>query len=529
MAESKTRTRRASSKTARPLRSFNPRTGETIGTVTANAPAEVPGIVESARKVAPEWGAIDPAGRAALLKEVRHRIYDRLDDIVETVAGETGKPRAEAVEADVLPAVLTLLYFERTAAKALRPEARGGPLGAMLGLSTTVQWRPFGVVGAITPWNYPFGLGLVAVLPALFAGNAVVLKPSEVTPGVGERIREVLDPLPVGVATVIQGAGPVGAALVDAPCDKICFIGSPATGRKIAATAAKHLTPVVMELGGKDAAIVCGDADLDLAASGILWGSFVNAGQTCCAIERIYVVDSVADEFKSSFLEKLSRLRFGDDDADVGSVTFKSQFSTVADQLADATEKGATVLAGGDGAKNQDGSLWFSPTVVEGVTEEMKVMSDETFGPIVPIIRVADEVDAIARANEDSANLTASVWTKDRSKGEIIASRLKAGAVLINAHAESYGAPWAPWGGVGGSGHGRINGVYGLREFVQPVAVGRNTFPALKRLWWYPYDDATEKALKGTARVLTARSLTDKLRELPEVVEHVRAALRDKI
>jgi acyl-CoA reductase-like NAD-dependent aldehyde dehydrogenase len=529
MAESQTRTRRSPSKTPRPLKSVNPRTGETLGEVPANAPAEVARIVAAARKVAPEWGAIEPRRRAALLKEVRHRIYDRLDDIVETVALETGKPRAEVLEADVLPVVLTLLYFERVAPRTLRTEARGWPFGAMLGLSARVQWRPFGVVGAITPWNYPFGLAMVGILPALFAGNAVVLKPSEVTPGVGERIREVLQPLPGGVATVVNGAGQVGAALVDAPCDKICFIGSPATGRKIAAVAARHLTPVVMELGGKDAAIVCEDADLDLASSGVLWGSFVNAGQTCCAIERIFVVESVADEFQALLLEKLARVRFGGEDADVGSVTFKKQHKIVRDQLEDATEKGAVVLAGGGEVANRNGSLWFEPTVVDGVTDEMRLMSEETFGPVVPIVRVADEMEAIARANEQAANLTASVWTRDGSKGEVIAARLKAGAVLVNAHAESYGAPWAPWGGVGESGYGRINGVFGLKEFVYPVAVGRNVTPMMKRLWWYPYDEATEKTLLGATRLLTSRSLAEKARALPEILKNARAALRNKI
>lgn len=529
MAESKTRTRRSPPTKPRALKSFNPRTGETLAEIPANSPAEVAGVVAEARKVAPEWAALDPPGRAALLKEVRHRIYDRLDDIVETVALETGKPRAEALEADVLPVVLTLLYFERVAPKALRPEGRGWPIGPMMGLSTRVQWRPFGVVGAITPWNYPFGLAMVGILPALFAGNAVVLKPSEVTPGVGERIREVLEPLPGGVATVVRGAGQVGAALVDAPCDKICFIGSPATGRKIATAAARHLTPVVMELGGKDAAIVCEDADLDLASSGVLWGSFVNAGQTCCAIERIFVIESVADEFQSLLLEKLARVRFGGDDADVGSVTFKKQHKVVREQLDDATEKGAAILAGGGVTANRNGSLWFEPTIVDGVTDEMKLMSEETFGPVVPIVRVADESDAITRANEQSFNLTASVWTKDRRRGEAIASRLKAGAVLVNAHAESYGAPWAPWGGVGESGYGRINGVSGLREFVYPVAVGRNVTPMMKRLWWYPYDEATEKTLLGATRLLTSRSLAEKARALPELLQNARAALRNKI
>jgi acyl-CoA reductase-like NAD-dependent aldehyde dehydrogenase len=283
-------------------------------------------------------------------------------------------------------------------------------------------------------------------------------------------------------------------------------------------------------LGGKDAAIVCADADLDLASSGILWGSFVNAGQTCAAIERIYVVDSVADEFGEQLLGKLSRLRHGDDDADVGSLTFKKQLTIVKSQLKDAVEKGARVVAGGpEGVKNRNGSLWFPPTVVEGATAEMSLMQSETFGPIVPLLRVQDEEEAIRRANEDGFNLTASVWTRDSRRGATIASRLRAGAVAVNAHAETWGSPWAPWGGIGESGYGRVNGVVGLREFVHPVVIAKNLAPGLKRLWWYPYDDATTQAFRAGVGAVSAPDWRTKLQHVSDAMKNATQAIKDKI
>ena len=514
----------------RKLRSINPRTGEQARDVPVSTKAEVLDAVVAARKVAPEWGALDPRGRAHILKAVRHNIYMHLDEVVDTISLECGKPRAEALSAEVLQAVISWLYLERTAHKHLRSERLGGALGYALGLPTTVHYRPYGVVGAITPWNYPFGLAMAAIAPALFAGNTVVLKPSEITPGVGEVVKSILEPLPPGVATVVQGAGNIGAALVDAPCDKICFIGSPETGRKIAAAAAAHLTPVVMELGGKDAAIVCADADLDLASSGIVWGAFVNAGQTCAAIERIYVVDSVADEFSRLMLDKLGRLRQGSQDSDVGSLTLKKQFDSVERHVSDAVGKGARLLAGGPdaGPHNENGSLWYAPTVIDGVTDEMEAMQRETFGPLVPIIQVQDEEEAVRRANEESFNLTASVWTRNSRRGAALAGRVKAGTVVVNAHGESWGAAWAPWGGIGESGYGRLNGRFGLHEFVYPVTVGRNTTPGLKRLWWYPYDESTAEAFRHSIGALAAPALKDKLGHVPDALNSMRKALKAK-
>src|SRR2546421_2511796 len=461
------------------LQSFDPALGRVVGEIQANTPDEVRAAVEHARKAFPDWAALPVKQRAVYLKEVRHRIFEKLDPIVETISTENGKPRAESLAHDVIPSLLTLQYLENLAPKALKPEHPGRVVGAIMTTSSRIEWRPFGVVGAITPWNYPFFLAFMAITPALLAGNTVVLKPSEQTPGVGERLREVLDALPPGVCTVVQGAGEIGAALVDAPVDKLCFIGSPGTGRRIAEAAAKHLTPVVMELGGQDASIVCDDADVDIATSGVLWGAFLNSGQTCCAIERVYVPDSIADEFETKLVEKLRAIPQGN----IGPLTVPRQLDVVKRHVQDAVEHGARVLAGGP--SDGDG-MRFAPTVVEGRSEDMAIFREETFGPLLPVIRVRDDDEAVRRANRDGFNLTASVWTRDRRRADRIASELRAGSISINDHAITAGAPWAPWGGVGESGYRRLPGAPGLREVAVPGHLARSTLPQMKHPWWYP-------------------------------------------
>ena len=499
------------------LRSFDPVAGTVIGEVAASSPADVREVVARAREAAPSWAALGVEGRARALREVRHLVYERMDDILDTICAENGKPRAEALSQDVLPSLMTLKYLELIAPRALKAE-RAGPLVApLMGLTSRIEWRPFGVVGCISPWNYPMLLSFMAITPALLAGNSVVLKPSELTPSVGERIREVLRPLPDGVATVVQGGADVGAALVDAPCDKLCFIGSAAVGRKIAEGAARHLTPVVMELGGQDAAIVCADADLDVASSGVLFGAFLNAGQACCAIERVYVVDSVADRFEQLLVSKLARVRqgaagAGRSEMEIGPLTVPRQLELVRRHVADAVSRGAKVLAGGpDGRAGRDG-LWYAPSILEGRSEDMAMFSEETFGPVLPVVRVRDEEEAVRRANEEGANLTASVWTGDAGRGRALASRIKAGTITINDHAVTAAAPWGLWGGVGASGYGRLSGKLGLRELAAPVHVATNAVPRLKRLWWYPYDQPTTRSLRALADALSAPKTTQRLK-----------------
>ena len=531
----RTTKRRPSAKSDAPkkLKSFNPATGETVREIAASSPGDVRDAVEQARKVAPEWGALAPAGRVRLLREVRHRVYEMSDELVEVIATETGKTPFEALALDVMGSVSLLYAFERITPRALRP-ARSALLSPtllsklLLGATSRVEWRPFGVVGCITPWNYPLMNTFLAALSPLFAGNAIVIKPSEVTPGVGEKLKEIFEPLPTGVVGVVQGGGEIGAALVDAPCDKISFIGSPTTGRRICEAAAKHLTPVVMELGGIDAGVVMDDADVDLAAAGAVWGSFFNCGQTCSSLERIYVADSVADEFTERFAEKMTKVRQGEE---VGSLTFKPQLGIVQRQVDDALEKGATVLAGGPdaGRKNSKGSLWYAPTAITNVNEEMAVQTEESFGPLVTITRVRDEDDAIRRANEEGVNLTASVWSSDVRRAQRVASRLRAGAISINGHGIAAGAAWAPWGGVGESGFGRLNGELGLREFTVPVHLMCPLNPKQKLPFWYPYDTATTSLVRGVIKLLGARSAGERLQGARDVAKNFGASLKKKI
>ena len=509
------------------LRSFNPRTGEVRKEIATTPVEEVPIVVERARKMAPEWAAIGPEGRARMMREVRFRLHDRLDDVLDVMTQETGKPLFEALAYDVMPSLFMLAYLEKTAPKVLRPQRVGPVIGAISGVSSRVHWKPFGVVGAITPWNYPFLNSFLAFAGALFAGNTVVIKPSEVTPECGELLRDILEPLPPSVATVMQGGGDVGAALVDAPCDKISFIGSPTTGRRICEAAAKNLTPVVMELGGKDAAVVCEDADIDRAAAGIAWGAFFNAGQTCSSLERVYVVDSIADRFQDRLLERLRKVKQG---ADVGPLTFKPQLEIVRRQVEDAVEKGARILHGGadEGIRNENGSLWFAPTVLTDLTDEMDALTEESFGPLLAYVRVRDEDEAIRRANEDSVNLTASVWTEDKDKAERLAQKLRAGAVTVNMHAESGAAAWGPWGGVGESGFGRLNGAIGLREFVYPLHVERPAGLKVGRLWWYPHDEASHAAMRGIVNLLGSRDLAGRSAAVKTVLGNALTAMKRK-
>lgn len=513
------------------LKSINPRTGEVMAEIPATPAAEVKEVVARARKVQPEWNAIGPAGRARLMKEVRYRFYERLDDIVETVSSEAGKSKREALLLEGFAAINLLGYMERVGVKALKEQKVGRVAGPLVfGTSSKIEWRPFGVVGAITPWNYPITNCLLAFLGALHAGNAVVVKPSEVTPASGELIRDLFDPLPPGVFSVVQGGGDVGAALVDAPCDKISFIGSAPTGRKICEAAAKHLVPTVMELGGQDAAIVCEDADIDVASSGLVWGSFFNAGQTCCSVERVFVVDSVADEFERSFLEKAKRIRLGEGEAEMGSLTFPRQLEIVERHVKDAVDKGATVLNGGPdaGIHNENGTLWYAPTVLGNVNEDMDVVKEESFGPIVTITRVRDEDEAVRRVNEEGVNLTASVWTKDRKRASRLLGSVRAGAMGINDHGVLPGMAWAPWGGAGDSGFGRLNGVLGVQEFAIPTHIARSISPGMKKLHWYPNDASQENVLRGITAILGSRTTGEKLSGVKRVLGGVAKALKSR-
>jgi acyl-CoA reductase-like NAD-dependent aldehyde dehydrogenase len=471
-----------------------------IGELEIDGSADVDRAVHRARAAQPAWAAREVGERAAILRAAVDVIVARRAEIADTVRAETGKPRAEALGVEIVPACDFLTHWTARAGRDLRTHRQRlhGYLRPLKKLY--IQYQPLGVVGVITPWNAPFVLTLNPVVQALLAGNTVVFKPSEVTPQSGEWVARVLHEagVPEDVVQVLRGDGETGAALVGSELDKVCFTGSVATGREIAAACARRLLPCTLELGGKDAMIVCADADLERAAAGAVYLSMFNTGQVCMSIERIYVVDSVADEFIRLVMEKTSKLTCGPGDTDIGPLFWDRQLDIVACHLDDAKAKGAELVVGG--ARSAGNGLYFQPTVVVGATHDMRLMTEETFGPVAAIMRVADEDEAIRLANDSKYGLSGSVFTKDPAKARRIAARLDTGSVVHNDAAVIYGVPEAPFGGRKDSGLGQVNGIDALRGFAyaQPVLIDR--WQPKRESIWYPYNARTIRGLDGLIR-----------------------------
>ncbi len=367
-----------------------------------------------------------------------------------------------------------------------------------------VVYRPLGVVGIITPWNGPFILGVNPTAQALVAGNAVLLKPSEVTPRSGALVAEIFREagLPDGVLQVLTGDGETGAALCEAGVDKVCFTGSVATGRRVAVACAERLIPCTLELGGKDPMIVCADADVESAAAGALAGAYMNTGQYCCGTERVYVVDEVADAFIDEVVRRAGQLRQGaSGEFDVGAIFWDRQLDVIERHMADAVAKGAAVRVGGRRNPALKG-LYYEPTVLTDVDNDMQIMRDETFGPILPIMRVRDEEEALRLANDSGYGLSATVWTKDVYKGAEIAKRLESGGVCINDMTMTYGCPEAPFGGLKNSGVGQVNGQSGLRTYCHTLPIVTDRFGGKQVRSFYPYTAKKDASLKRIIRLV---------------------------
>jgi succinate-semialdehyde dehydrogenase/glutarate-semialdehyde dehydrogenase len=496
----------------RKLAVFAPSTLEALGEIEIATPDDVREAVERARKAQVEWAAKSFEERGRYLRRARDLLVDRTDAIADVICRDTGKPRLEALTTEILGACDSLTWYAKHAQRLLRDEKKS--LHLMKTKKLVLSYRPMGVVGIITPWNFPFVLSLNPAVQALMAGNAVVLKPSELTPFVGLALAQLFQDagLPEGVFQVVTGDGSTGAALVDAGCDKISFTGSVRTGRKIAEACGRALIPCTLELGGKDPMIVCDDADLERAARGAVWGAFANAGQVCISTERVYVVAPLAQAFTERVVELTRELRQGpeqDGDVDVGAITSQAQLEIIERQVADAVAKGARVLTGGRRNPAYEG-LFFEPTVLADVTHEMAIMREETFGPCLPIQVVRDEEEALALANDSSFGLQASVWTRDSWKGKRLANRLNAGGVVVDDVLVTYGIAESPFGGVKDSGIGRVNGELGLKSYCHVQSVVLPRLRGKRELLWYPYD-AKSLALVRRALRLLYRSPLGKL------------------
>ncbi|MBX7159631.1 MAG: aldehyde dehydrogenase family protein [Acidimicrobiia bacterium] len=499
------------------IESHNPATGEVIGSVPVMDEAEVRERVQRARKAQEGWVALDHRERARQLLRVQDWLAANARTIAERLSAETGKPRFDSLLHEVTASCELIKTLSREAPKVLAPTRVSS--GLLLTKKAWKVYEPHGVIGVISPWNFPLTLAMSPTVTALYAGNAVVLKPSEVTPLVGDIVAEAFTAAEVhpDVVQVLSGDGSTGAALVHAGVDKIAFTGSTRTGKKIMAAAAETLTPVVMELGGKDPMVVCADADIENAAAGAVWAGFANSGQICMSIERVYVPEAVHDRFVDAVVERTEALRQGVDSdehpVDVGAMIAPTQAAIVEAHIADARDKGAEVLTGG--VRRSDlGGDFFAPTVLTGCTHDMDIVNEETFGPVLPIVKVRDEDEAVRLANDSRYGLTASVWTANRAKGERIARELKAGSVLINDHITVYAITELPFGGIKESGFGRVHGVEGLLEFARPKSVVLERLPQVNRLLWFPYPKAGFDVAARATGFLYRTNPVDKVKAL---------------
>jgi acyl-CoA reductase-like NAD-dependent aldehyde dehydrogenase len=514
------------------LESFNPATGELVGTVETITPGKVQGIVDDVAEVQPFWAALSLEDRARYMRRATDVLLEDLDEIAELLTNEQGKPRVESYTMEILPTVDSLKWIADNGPEILSDEKLSMPV-ILKSKSAKLTYEPIGVVGVIAPWNYPWSIPFGEVAIALMSGNGVVLKPASLTPLIGERIRQTFEKagLPEGLIRTVHGGGRIGDALVKSTAGKIFFTGSVEVGRKVGVECAKRMKGSVLELGGKDPQIVCADADLANAVSGAVWGGFANAGQTCSGIERVYVHRDVADSFLEGLVRETERLTVGDPrewTTEIGPMVSSDQAEIVNELVDDAVESGATKLTGGPvEVKGMKGS-YIAPIVLTGVTHEMRIMREEIFGPVLPIVTVDSEEQAIELANDSQFGLGASIWTKDRAKGERMSHQIESGMVWVNDHSFSHGACQCAWGGVKDSGLGRSHSKFGFYECVTIKQLAWE--PGWTRdMWWQPYDRKLADAIRTSAQLLYSRN-GNRLKALREgfrpLVEVTRRTMR---
>jgi acyl-CoA reductase-like NAD-dependent aldehyde dehydrogenase len=490
----------------------NPATGLPIATLPAALDSDVPGMVERARSAQTGWRSLGFAGRAKVLRRAQKWVLDNAERFLDTLVAETGKTREDAMLAELGYAAGAFGFWAKNARKYLAEEKIRPSSPFLLGRKVFVRYEPIGVVGVIGPWNYPFTNGVGDAIPALAAGNAVIHKPSSVTPMTALLMEEALREcgLPGDVFQVLVGRGPIGMTLID-NVDMVMFTGSTDTGKLVMERAAKTLTPVSLELGGKDPMIVLADADLERSANAAVFWSMQNGGQTCISVERVYVEEPIYDKFVAMVAERARALRqgvpgdFGS--VDVGSFINPPQIDVVQAHVEDAVAKGARVLTGGHRVRT-DGTF-FEPTVLADVDHAMSCMTEETFGPTLPIMKVRDVDEAIKLANDTPYGLQASVYTKDLAKGEAVARRIQAGGVVVNDANANYIALEAPMGGWKQSGIGVRHGAEGIRKYCRRQTIVLTRFAMKKDLYFFPYGKLKSESLLRLLKLLYGRGRRD--------------------
>jgi acyl-CoA reductase-like NAD-dependent aldehyde dehydrogenase len=488
----------------------NPATGEVVRTIPATAPDDLPAMVERARAAQTAWEALGFEGRGRVLRRAQKWMTDNGDRVIETLVAESGKTYEDA-QVELVYGAMALGFWAKHAPKYLADRRVRSASPFLVGRKLRVRYRPIGVVGVIGPWNYPINNNFGDAVPALAAGNAVVLKPSSVTPLtsllLADGMRE--SGLPEHVFQIAAGGGGTGAALVDL-VDMVMFTGSTAVGQKILEQAAKTLTPVSLELGGKDPMIVLADADVERAANAATYYAMQNGGQTCISVERVYVEAPIYDQFVARVAEKVGALRQGvpqgPGSVEVGALTFAPQLDIVREHVEQAREAGARVLTGGH--ERNGAGHFYEPTVLADVDHSMTAMTEETFGPTLPIMKVADAEEAIRLANDSPYGLGASVYTKDVARGEQIARRMESGYACVNDTNINYYAFELPMGGWKSSGLGVRHGAEGIRKYTRQQSILVTRLAPKRELHFFPYRAGTTKLLGRAVKLLYGRGRT---------------------
>jgi succinate-semialdehyde dehydrogenase/glutarate-semialdehyde dehydrogenase len=502
--------------------------------------AEIAAKIAAAREVQSRWAALSYRERSGRLKKAGQYLARHAGELTEVIHRDNGKLKLDALATEILPAVMALGYYIKQGKRILAPrKIRGGNI-LMFNKKSRLVYKPYGVVGIISPWNYPFAIPFSEVVMALLAGNAVFLKVASDTPEVGRALAGIFSAadLPEGLFSYVEMPGrEAGPAFISGGVDKLFFTGSSAVGRELMALAAPRLLPLVLELGGADAAIVCGDADPDRAAAGLLWSGFSNAGQSCGGVQRILVHKDLYDVFLKKFCALVERLRPGDGpDADMGPMISLRQKRAVQKQVEACIAAGAVAAAKspappeeaapGDPLRAAPAGLYagdslFAPALVlTHVTENMPVMTEEIFGPVVAVIPVADDQEALRLANRSPYGLTGSVWSRNSRRAKMIAREIHAGAVMINDHLMSHGLAETPWGGFGDSGIGKTHGEPGLREMCKTQVIVDDILPGVKRnLWWQPYSERVFRGIEAILDLLAGPSLFRRIGAIPGVLK----------
>jgi succinate-semialdehyde dehydrogenase/glutarate-semialdehyde dehydrogenase len=498
---------------------IDPARGEVFAHSPLTREDDVAGLIARSRQAQAEWAALPLRGRLAACRRLRDHLLRDADAIAAVISRDNGKTRVDAMSTEVFPALMALAYYMKTAKEFLKPTALGRGNLLLINKRSRLLQHPYGVVGVISPWNYPFAIPFSDVLMGLLAGNGVILKAATETQAVGRKLAECFleAGLPSGLFAYVNLPGATaGKAMLRGGVDKLFFTGSVAAGKMLMGLAAETLTPVVLELGGNDPMLVCADADCERAAAGAVWAGFQNCGQSCGGVERIYVHQDAYEPFMKALKRRVQALRIGLDDGfatDLGSMTRAAQRDKVEALVQDALGKGASLFAESRPHSVPAAGLFMPARVLADVNHTMRLMKEEVFGPLVGVMKVNDMDQALALANDNPLALTASVWSRSRSRGAALARRLQAGVVMVNDHLMSHGLAETPWGGWKESGIGWTHGKTGFQEMLRSQVIVQDYLPFAKRnMWWHPHDRRLYEGLRGALDVLYSHGFGRRLK-----------------